>query len=200
MTEPKPRDCYAVATKLPDEFESRIMALADDLNNWRGIAAITLEAVTALGGQHSKMLVYQRVADLCRSKPSAVRAWTRYQREFGDWLDEMPFGVGIEQIRLACREAKQRDVDPLVVLQERANESDNYGGMLCPPRVWAAQLADKGDKVHPVLRALSSAAQNMATAVKHSANGDMRFKALAKEIDTLAMKVDGVLEKAEAIK
>lgn len=195
------QSCYTVATALPDEIEQRIIQLAGDLSNWRGIAQVTAEALEQVQGKRSKMLVYQRVADLCGNAVSTVRNWSRYQRDFGDWLDEMPMQVSIEQIKLAIKQGKLQNKDALVVMQERANETDKFGGMLCPPRVWAAQLAEQADddKPHPVLRALGSASQNMATAVKHS-NGDPRYGDLAKEIDKLAMVVDAMLEKAEAVK
>lgn len=194
----------AVSTKLPDDYLARV----DSIRNldWRGLARVTIDGIEQLSGQHSTMFIYQENAKRKRLGLSTIREFVRYESDerLRDWMDEFDcLEPGYLQIRDAIAEARLRDIDVLIVLQERANESDKYGGMLCPHSAWSAQIAEmrkgKRDKVSPIIRALSSASQNMATAVKHSENGDGRYKALAKELDKLAMEVDKALEKAEEL-
>lgn len=199
MTKPNPTSTeVAMSTSLPDEFEARLDALADDATfpRWRGVAMVIADALDMMGAS-SKMIVYQRVADKFSLGVSTVRLWTKYHAELGYLFDEMPYTPEWTQVRLAYREAKKRDTSAEAVLLGRYAEADKWGGQLCPARVWAAQLRDAPDDRNPVLAKLERLASCAITALKavSSGNGYSKF---ASRLHKLSSEADAILAEAEA--
>ena len=198
-------DATPVAILLPDEFEQRLDALADDKDTprWRGVGAVALDAIKQMGKQ-KKMIVYQRCADRFGLGVSTIRLWVRYSTELGEFFDEMPFTPEWTLVRLAHKEAKARESSVESVLLERYNDADKFGGQLCPFRVWSSQLRNgKDDGRDPVIAKLERLSQSAATALKGIANNPKYMKngfaiqALAIEIEVKCQKL---LETAEKVK
>lgn len=189
--------------QLPDDFDSRLMALQEPSEGgplWLQRGKLIHEY--QLGAPKiGKMILCQRAADLWQVALSTVREDVRNSGDFGDWCDEMPFTISRTQVRLARQEATVRKVDPLVVLQEAANESDSFGGMLRPPRVWQQRIKDlragrKLDDGKDVLGRLHAAASAITTAMKR-ADGQARFKRIMPDLEKIAEALEDVIEKAE---
>jgi len=188
-----------IATKLPDEFYSRAEILGADKANWLARGAFIKEWAK-LAPRGRKMLVYQQAADIWGVDLSTVREDVRNTADFGAWCDEMPFAVSRTQVRLARAEGRIRKVDPLVVLQERAEQVDKYG-KYCPPRVWKQQLKDlsngkRGDDGMDVVGRIQAACSAMATALKRAV-GQAAFIAIMPDIIAAGSVLEDLLGKAE---
>ena len=202
MTEPKPTyNANSVATRLPDDFDARLEAFADDatMPRWLGVAQVCADAIAQMrGGRAGKMAVYQAAADKFNLGVSTVRLWARYNSELGDFLSEMAYIPAWTQIKCAWAESKQRNESVEAVLLERYAEADRWGGRLCPVRVWAAQLKSKpSEKRDPVLVKLERLASCAATALKVVASGN-GYSEFAPRLVALAAEAGAVLAEAEA--
>ena len=199
MTELK--SCYSVATRLPDDFDARLEAFADDatMPRWLGVAQVCADAIAQMrGGRAGKMLVYAAAADKFNLGVSTIRLWARYNSELGDFLSEMAYIPAWTQVRLAYRESRQRETSVEAVLLERYAEADKFGGRLCPARVWAAQLkSNPREKRDPVLVKLERLASCAATALKAVASGN-GYSEFAPRLVALAAEAGSVLAEAEA--
>lgn len=199
MTEPKP--CYSVATQLPDDFDDRLEAFADDatMPRWLGVAQVCADAIAQMGsGKVGKMLVYHAAADKFNLGVSTIRLWARYNLELGEFLSEMPYVPAWTQIKCAWTESKQRETSVESVLLERYAEADKFGGRLCPARVWAAQLKGKPDKRNPVIVKLERLASCAATALKAVSSGK-GYSEFASRLHKLSAAADAILAEAEAM-
>lgn len=188
-----------VATQLPDDFDARLEAFADDatMPRWLGVAQVCADAIEAMGGKSNKMIVYHAAADKFNLGLSTIRLWARYNSELGDFFSEMTHVPEWTQVRCAWQESRQRETSVEAVLLERYAESDKWGGKLCPARVWAAQLKGKPDERNPVIVKLERLASCAATALKavSSGNGYSEFAARLHELSDTA---DAILADAEA--
>ena len=192
------KSCYAVATKLPDDFDARLEAFADDatMPRWLGVAQVCADAIEQMGGD-GKMIVYHAAADKFNLGLSTIRLWARYNSELGDFLSEMAYIPDWTQVRLAYRESRQRATSVEAVLLARYSEADRYGGKLCPARVWTAQLKGELDERNPVLVKLERLASCAATALKAVSSGN-GYSELALRLHKLSAEADAVLAEAEA--
>jgi hypothetical protein len=203
----KPTKTKKLYLALPDDFVDRAMALQEQAPGggclWRERGAFVAEHINGLLGS-KRMIVYQQAADIWAVGLSTVREDLRNAGDFGDFVDEMPFHVSREHCRCARTEGRIRDVDPLIVLQERANESDKHGSQLCPPRVWKAQIADlrngkKNDDGEDVIGRIRAAGSCIATAMKR-ANGKQQFATLVADLEVAGAMLEDLLDKAESVK
>jgi hypothetical protein len=190
--------------QLPDDFDNRTLALCEQAPGggclWLQRGKLIHEY--QLGApKHGRVMLQQRAADVWGVALSTVREDWRNARDLGDWCDEMPFEVSRAQIRCAKQEASLREVDSLVVLQERANDVDKWGGRLCPPRAWKAQIKDlrdgkKTDDGADVVGRIRAAASALATALKRS-EGQKRFDTYRQALEDLATNVNILLDEVE---
>lgn len=157
--------------KLPDADLELIHSARTHLDTaWRVIAARVNQRM-ADNPTLPRMAIQQAFAYASGKKLVTVRAWSRFERRFGEALDELPdgFAVGVDQLRYVEKEARQRKADPVAVLLERINESDKYGSQFIPPDTYAAQLNGHKPTLPPDLAALDRAARNIATAIRKNA-------------------------------
>ena len=203
MTESRPtyKTASKVATQLPDDFDARLEAFADDatMPRWLGVARVCADAIAQMGGKKNKMIVYHAAADKFNLGLSTIRLWARYDSELGDFFSEMPHVPEWTQVRCAWTESRQRETSIEAVLLERYAEADKFGGRLCPARVWAAQLKSKPDKRNPVIVKLERLASCAATALKAVSSGN-GYSGFASRLDKLSAEADAILAEAEAMK
>lgn len=156
--------------QLPDDDLALIETVRAKLETaWRVIGARVLARVAE--SDIPAMLIYDAFASKCGKRSVTVRCWARYEKRFGEALDELPEGyVSIEQLRCVEAQARRDKLPPLDVLLARVNESDSYGGVFCPVDVYRLQLAgQKPDEDRPDIKALTRAMNSMVRFCKHNA-------------------------------
>lgn len=172
--------------QLPDDDLALIETVRTKLETaWRVIGARVIARVAE--SDIPAMLIYEAFANKCGKRSVTVRTWARYEKRFGEALDELPEGyVSIEQLRCVEAQARAGGRPPLEVLLARVNESDSYGGVFCPVDVYRLQLGGhKPKEERPDLAALERASNSLAKFCKANAKLRRRGEMVMAEIETL---------------
>lgn len=214
MTEPKPQSQYKtahadathVATELPDEFITGLMALQEQAPGggclWLARGRYLIEWQKD-APKHGIGIIQHKAADTWGVCFATVREDVRNTLDAGDWTDEMPDALqpSREQLRCARTEAALRKLDLLAVLQEQAEQSDQFGGRLCPPGKWRERIKDMKNGNHDdngdVLGRIRGAASALTTAMKRAAHNE-RYAGIMGDLMTASAVVNDLLDKAEA--
>lgn len=172
--------------QLPDDDLALIETVRAKLETaWRVIGARVIARVAE--SDIPAMLIYEAFANKCGKRSVTVRCWARYERRFGEALDELPDGyVSIEQLRCVEAQARAGGRQPLEVLLERVNESDGYGGQFIPPDVYRLQLGgQKPAEDRPDIKALARAMNSMVKFCHHNARQRKAGERVLSEMEKL---------------
>lgn len=166
---------FVAKTEIPNELIDRAMALQEQAPCggclWRERGLLINECANG-SRRGQRMIIYQALSDIWGCGLSTVREDAHNANDLGDIIDEIPMlFISREQCRCARNESKLRDVDIGTIIKERVEQSDKYGGRLCPVRVWKAQIkamrnGKKVDSGQDVIGRIEGATSAIATAIK----------------------------------
>lgn len=137
---------------LPEAALAALLGLAEEKEKcWSGTAEIVAALIADYETRRhhrasgtGKMRLYADVAAAQRQHASTVRGWhSVYKRIGGDVIDEFP-ALAYSHWRLIVSQMRATERSAPDLAAEWLATSDDHGGLVVPPDVMAARLADAG--------------------------------------------------------